>query len=54
VRWPGIAPTTMKAAFFRLVVALVLLQVGATVLGVVSTWPRRWGRCSWLRRSYPF
>jgi ABC-type transporter Mla maintaining outer membrane lipid asymmetry permease subunit MlaE len=34
VRWPDIAPTTMKAAFFRLVVALVLLQIGATVLGV--------------------
>jgi len=34
VRWPGIAPTTMKAAFFRLVVALLLLQIGAGVLGV--------------------
>lgn len=33
VRWPDIAPTTMKSAFFRLVVALVLLQLGASFLG---------------------
>jgi hypothetical protein len=33
VRLPDIAPTTMKAAFLRMVVALVLLQLGASLLG---------------------
>lgn len=33
VRWPDIAPTTMKAAFFRMIVALVFLQLGASFLG---------------------
>lgn len=33
VRWPGAAPQTMKGAAIRVVLALVLLQVGATALG---------------------
>jgi hypothetical protein len=32
VRWPGAAPATMKGALVRIVIALVLLQVGAGVL----------------------
>jgi hypothetical protein len=34
VRWPGVAPTTMKAAVIRVAIALVLLQVGAAALGI--------------------
>ena len=33
VRWPGAAPHTMKGAAVRVVLALVLLQVGAAALG---------------------
>ena len=33
VRWPGVAPATMKGAVIRVVVALVLMQVGAAALG---------------------
>lgn len=32
VRWPGAAPATMKGAVLRVVIALVLLQVGAAAL----------------------
>ena len=34
VRWPGAAPTTIKAAVVRVVISLVLLQVGAAALGM--------------------
>lgn len=34
VRWPGAAPATMKGAIVRVVLALLLLQLGAGVLGV--------------------
>jgi hypothetical protein len=33
VRWPGAAPQTMKGAAIRVLLALVLLQVGAGALG---------------------
>ena len=33
VRWPGAAPATMKGAAIRIVLALVLMQVGVTALG---------------------
>jgi hypothetical protein len=33
-RWPGAAPATMKGAVLRVVMALVLLQVGAVALGI--------------------
>jgi uncharacterized membrane protein len=32
VRWPGAAPATMKGAVLRVVIAIVLLQVGAAAL----------------------
>jgi len=32
VRWPGAAPATMKGAGLRVVIALVLLQVGAAAV----------------------
>jgi hypothetical protein len=34
VRWPGAAPATMKGAVLRIVISLVLLQVGAAALGI--------------------
>jgi hypothetical protein len=34
VRWPGAAPATIKAAVVRVVISLVLLQVGAAALGL--------------------
>ncbi len=34
VRWPGAAPVTMKGAVVRVLIALVLLQVGIGVLDV--------------------
>ena len=34
VRWPGAAPATMKGAVVRVVIALVLLQVGAAAFGL--------------------
>jgi hypothetical protein len=34
VRWPGAAPTTIKAAVVRVVISLVLLQVGAAAFGI--------------------
>jgi hypothetical protein len=34
VRWPGAAPATIKAAVVRVVISLVLLQVGAAALGI--------------------
>jgi hypothetical protein len=34
VRWPGAAPATMKGAVLRVVISLVLLQVGAAALGL--------------------
>lgn len=34
LRWPGAAPATMKGAVVRVVLALVLLQVGAGALGL--------------------
>lgn len=34
VRWPGAAPATMKGAVLRVLIALVLLQVGAGALDV--------------------
>ena len=37
VRWPGAAPATMKGAALRVVVSLVLLQVGAFVFGLGIT-----------------
>ena len=33
VRWPGAAPATIKGAIIRVALALLLLQVGAAVLG---------------------
>lgn len=33
VRWPGAAPATIKGAAIRVALALLLLQVGAAVLG---------------------
>lgn len=33
LRWPGAAPATMKGAIIRAVPALVLLQLGAGLLG---------------------
>ena len=34
VRWPGAVPATMKGAAVRVVIALVLLQVGAAAFGL--------------------
>jgi hypothetical protein len=34
VRWPGAAPATMKGAVVRVVISLVLLQVGAAAFGL--------------------
>jgi hypothetical protein len=34
VRWPGAAPATMKGAVLRVVISLVLLQVGAGALDI--------------------
>ena len=34
VRWPGAAPVTMKGAVLRVVIALVLLQIGAVTLDI--------------------
>ena len=34
LRWPGAAPNTIAGAIIRAVLALLLLQVGAAVLGV--------------------
>lgn len=34
VRWPGAAPATMKGAVVRVVVSLVLLQIGAAAFGL--------------------
>jgi hypothetical protein len=34
VRWPGAAPRSMRGAIVRVVVALLLLQVGSTFLGL--------------------
>jgi hypothetical protein len=34
VRWPGAAPATMKGAAVRVVMSLVLLQVGAFAFGL--------------------
>lgn len=34
VRWPGAAPATMKGAVLRVLLALVLLQVGVGALDV--------------------
>ncbi|HKI22395.1 MAG TPA: hypothetical protein VKA24_03155 [Gaiellaceae bacterium] len=34
VRWPGAAPATMKGAAVRVVISLVLLQVGAAAFGL--------------------
>ena len=40
VRWPGIAPTSLKSAMLRVVLALVLLHAGGTLLGAgVETVP---------------
>ena len=33
VRWPGAAPATMKGAIIRAVLAFVLMQLGAGLLG---------------------
>jgi uncharacterized transporter YbjL len=33
VRWPAIAPTSLKAAVVRVFLALALLQAGGTLLG---------------------
>jgi hypothetical protein len=33
VRWPGAGPATMRGAVTRVALALVLMQVGAAVLG---------------------
>ena len=33
LRWPGAAPATIKGAAVRVALALLLLQVGAAVLG---------------------
>jgi hypothetical protein len=34
VRWPGAAPATMKGAVLRVLIAFVVLQVGAGVLDI--------------------
>jgi hypothetical protein len=34
VRWPGAAPNTIAGAIIRAVLALLLLQIGAAVLGL--------------------
>lgn len=34
VRWPGVAPVTMKGAVLRVGIALVLLQIGAVTLEI--------------------
>jgi hypothetical protein len=34
VRWPGAAPATMKGAVVRIVVSLVLLQIGVFAFGL--------------------
>lgn len=34
VRWPGVAPVTMKGAALRVVIALVLLQIGVATLEI--------------------
>ena len=33
LRWPGAAPATIKGAIVRVALALLLLQIGAAVLG---------------------
>lgn len=33
LRWPGAAPATMKGAIVRVLLALVLMQLGAGLLG---------------------
>jgi uncharacterized membrane protein len=34
VRWPGVAPVTMKGAALRVGIALVLLQIGVATLEI--------------------
>jgi hypothetical protein len=34
VRWPGAAPATIKGAALRVVISLVLLQVGAAAIDI--------------------
>lgn len=34
IRWPGAAPATLKGAFLRILIALVLLNVGASALDI--------------------
>lgn len=34
VRWPGAVPATMRGAVVRVVISLVLLQIGAAVFGL--------------------
>lgn len=34
LRWPGVAPTTMRGAIVRVLIAFALLQAGGAVIGV--------------------
>ena len=43
VRWPGVAPTSMRGALLRMLFALVLLHAGATMLGAGVEAAPAWG-----------
>jgi hypothetical protein len=43
IRWPGVAPTTLKGAILRVLFAVALLQVGGSMLGVGIEAAPAWG-----------
>ena len=43
VRWPGVAPTSIKGAVLRALLALALLHAGGTMLGVGIEAAPAWG-----------
>ena len=43
VRWPGVAPTSIKAAIVRMLVALAMLHAGGTMLGFGVEAAPAWG-----------
>ena len=53
VRWPGIAPTSLKGAILRVLLAVALLQLGGSMLGVGVELAPAWGPLMFVAAVVP-
>ena len=53
VRWPSIAPSSLKGAMFRVLVALVLLHAGGSLLGAGVDAAPTWGALLFVAAVVP-